>query len=95
MSLFDKKLVEIIFISWYNHKNKNKEFAMTDFHKTIIKYILIIIIIYVSFTFLLPYLVDVLKIALDFLLKVVMWGLIIFVIYLLGNFIYQSYKNND
>jgi len=68
---------------------------MTDFHKTIIKYVLIIIIIFVAFKYVLPYLIYALKIALDFLLQVTMWGLIIFVLYLLGNFIYQTYKNND
>jgi hypothetical protein len=68
---------------------------MSDFYKTIIKYILIVIIIFVLFKYLLPVLLQFLGVVFSFLLKVLMWGLIIFVLYLLGNFIYQSYKNND
>ena len=68
---------------------------MPDYYKTIIKYILMIIIIFILFKYVLPVLMKFLGGLLAILVQVAMWGLIIFILYLLGNFIYQSYKNND
>jgi len=68
---------------------------MPDYYKTIIKYILMIIIIFILFKYVLPVLMKFLGGLLAILVQVAMWGLIIFILYLLGNFIYQSYKNKD
>jgi putative Mn2+ efflux pump MntP len=68
---------------------------MSDFSKTIIKYVLLIIIIFIVFKFLLPPLWAFLGWVVDKLIVVAMWVLIAVILFLLGNFIYKSYKNND
>lgn len=68
---------------------------MNDFSQTILKYLLIIILIYIAFKFILPLVLHLIGIVLMFVIKVIMWGAIIAVLFLLGNFIYQSHKNND
>ncbi len=67
---------------------------MNDFSQTIIKYLVIIILIYIAFKFILPLILQLIGMVLIFIVKVLMWGAIIVVLYLLGNFIYQSRKNN-
>lgn len=68
---------------------------MSDFSKTIIKYLLLIIIIFIVFKFLLPPLWAFLGWVVDKLIVVAMWVLIAVILFLLGSFIYKSYKNND
>ena len=68
---------------------------MSDFSKTIIKYILLIIIIFIVFKYLLPPLWAFLGWVVGKLIIIAMWVLIAIVLFLLGNFIYKSYKNND
>jgi hypothetical protein len=70
------------------------ESAMNDFSQTIIKYLVIIILVYIAFRFIIPMILQLIGMVLLFIIKVIMWGAIIAVLYLLGNFIYQSHKNN-
>jgi len=67
---------------------------MNDFSQTIIKYLVILILIYISLKFIIPMILQLIGMILLFILKIIMWGAIIVVLYLLGNFIYQSHKNN-
>lgn len=67
---------------------------MNDFSQTIVKYLIIIILIYIAFKFIIPFIISLIGMVFVFIVKVIMWGAIITVLYLLGNFIYQSYKNN-
>jgi len=67
---------------------------MNDFPQTIIKYLVIILLIYIALKFILPLILQLIGMVLLFIVKVLMWGAIIVVLYLLGNFIYQSHKNN-
>jgi hypothetical protein len=67
---------------------------MNDFSHTIIKYLLIIFLIYITLKFILPLILQLIGVVLIFIIKIVMWVAIIAVLYLLGNFLYQSYKNN-
>jgi hypothetical protein len=68
---------------------------MNDFSQTIIKYLVIIILIYISFKFIIPVIIELIGMVLVFIVKLIMWIAIIIVLFLLGNFIYQSYKNNS
>jgi hypothetical protein len=74
--------------------NYDMESAMNDFSQTIIKYLVIIILVYIAFRFIIPMVLQLIGMVLLFIIKVIMWGAIIAVLYLLGNFIYQSHKNN-
>lgn len=67
---------------------------MNDLSQNIIKYLLIVVFIYIVFKFIVPLILELIGIVLLFILKVIMWGIIILSLYLLGNFIYQSHKNN-
>lgn len=67
---------------------------MNDFTQTIIKFLVLIFVIYVAFRFILPFIFKLIGILLIFILRIVMLAAIIFVLFLLGKFIYQSYKNN-
>ncbi len=67
---------------------------MNDFSQTILKYVVIVFLIFIAFKFLIPMLLQLIGMILIFILKVIMWGAIIVVLYFLGNFIYQSHKNN-
>ena len=87
-------IVEIILILRMINYNHVTESAMNDFSQTIIKYLVIIVIIYIAFKFIVPMILHLLGMILVFIIKVIMWGAIIAVLYLLGNFIYQSHKNN-
>lgn len=73
---------------------QDTEFFMNDLSQTIIKYLLIILVIYIAFKFIVPLLLELIGMVLMFILKVVLWGVIILSLFLLGNFIYQSHKNN-
>ena len=75
----------------YNH---DTELAMNDFSQTIIKYLVIIVLIYIALKFIIPMILQLIGMILIFIIKIIMWGAIIVVLYLLGNFIYQSHKNN-
>ncbi len=68
---------------------------MNDFTQTIIKYLIILIVIIVTFKILLPVIMSFLGWLLNVILKLAMYGAIIFVLYLMGRFIYESYKNNS
>lgn len=87
-------IVEIIHILRKINYNHDTEFAMNDFSQTIIKYLVILILIYIAFKFLVPMILQLIGMILVFIIKIIMWGAIIVVLYLLGNFIYQSHKNN-
>lgn len=67
---------------------------MNDFSQTIIKYLVILILIYIAFKFIVPMILHLIGMILVFIIQVIMWGAIIAVLFLLGNFIYQSHKNN-
>lgn len=67
---------------------------MNDFTQTIIKYVIILIIIIIAFKVLLPIILSFLGWLLNIIIKIAMYGAIIFVLYLMGRFIYESYKNN-
>lgn len=67
---------------------------MNDFTQTIIKYLLILIAIIIAFKLVLPFVLSFLGWLLNVIIKIAMYGAIIFVLYLLGRFIYESYKNN-
>jgi len=68
---------------------------MNDFTQTIIKYLIILIIILITFKILLPIIMGFLGWLLNILLKIAMYGAIIFVLYLMVRFVYESYKNNS
>ena len=67
---------------------------MNDFTQTILKYLAIIILVIIAFKILIPLILSFLGMLLNFILKLAMYGAIIFVLYLMGKFIYESYKNN-
>jgi len=67
---------------------------MSDFTQTIIKYLVIIILVIIAFKVLIPMILSFLGMLLNFILKLAMYGAIIFVLYLMGKFILESYKNN-
>lgn len=67
---------------------------MNDFTQTIIKYVIILIVIIIAFKVLLPIILSFLGWLLNIIIKIAMYGAIIFVLYLMGRFIYESYKNN-
>ena len=67
---------------------------MTDFSQTIIKYLIILFLIYIGLKFIVPMILQFIGMLLLFVVKVIMWGAIIVILYLLANFIYQSRKNN-
>ena len=67
---------------------------MSDFTQTIIKYLVIIILVIIAFKILIPMILSFLGMLLNFILKLAMYGAIIFVLYLMGKFILESYKNN-
>jgi c-di-AMP phosphodiesterase-like protein len=68
---------------------------MNDFTQTIVKYLVILIVIIITFKILLPVIMGFLGWLLNVILKLAMYGAIIFVLYLMGRFIYESYKNNS
>ena len=68
---------------------------MTDFTQTIIKYLIILIAILIIFKILLPIVMSFLGWLLNILLKIAMYGAIIFVLYLMVKFILESNKNNS
>lgn len=75
--------------------NSNLEFLlMNDFTQTIIKYLIILIIVIIAFKILIPVIMSFLGWLLNLLLKIAMYAAIIFVLYLMVRFIYESYKNN-
>lgn len=67
---------------------------MNDFTQTIIKYLIILIIVIIAFKILIPVIMSFLGWLLNLLLKIAMYAAIIFVLYLMVRFIYESYKNN-
>ncbi len=87
-------VVEIIPILRMINYNYDTEFVMNDFPQTIIKYLVILILIYIALKFIIPMILQLIGMILIFIIKIIMWGAIIVVLYLLGNFIYQSHKNN-
>ncbi|HOP29873.1 MAG TPA: hypothetical protein P5120_07745 [Spirochaetota bacterium] len=67
---------------------------MNDFTQTIIKYLIILIVIIITFQFILPLIISFLGWFLGILIRIAMYGSIIFILYMMGRFIYESYKNN-
>lgn len=67
---------------------------MNDFTQTIVKYLIILVILIIAFKILIPFILAFLGWLLNIILKIAMYGAIIFVLYLLVKFIYESYKNN-
>ncbi len=65
---------------------------MDDFSRTIVKYTLIVILAYIAFRFILPMLLQLIGMILLFILKVVAFFAIIAVLYLVGNYLYQTSK---
>jgi hypothetical protein len=68
---------------------------MNNFTQTILKYLAIIALIYISLKFIVPLIIELIGIILVFIIKLIMWIAIIILFFLLGNFIYQAYKNNS
>lgn len=68
---------------------------MNDVSHTILKYLAIIVFIYISLKFVVPLIIELIGVILIFIIKLIMWVAIIIVLFFLGNFIYQSYKNNS
>ena len=71
------------------------EFFMNEFSQTILKYLAVIVLIFISFKYIIPLIIELIGIVLVFIVKLIMWAAIIVLIFMLGNFIYQSYKNNS
>jgi len=67
---------------------------MNDFSQTILKFLLIIFLVYIAFKFIIPMILELIGIILVFILKIILWCAIIIILYLIGNFIYLSHKNN-
>ena len=71
------------------------EFPMNEFSQTVLKYLAIIVFIYISLKFIVPLIIELVGIILVFIIKLIMWAAIIILLFLLGNYVYQSYKNNS
>ena len=67
---------------------------MNEFYYTILKYLVIIGVIYISLKFIVPLIIELISVILVFIIKLIMWVAIIVMVFFLGNFIYQTYKNN-
>ncbi len=67
---------------------------MNEFTQTIVKYLIILAIIIIAFKVFIPLLMSFLGWLLDLILKIAMYAAIVFVLYLMGKFIYESHKNN-
>ncbi len=68
---------------------------MNDFTRNIVTYLLILLVVIIAFKILIPVLVSFLGLVLNILIKIAMYGSIIFVLYLMVKYIYESYKNNS
>ena len=77
------------------NNNYHTEFSMNEFSHTVLKYLAIIVLVYISLKFIVPLIIELIGIILVFIIKLIMWAAIIILLFLLGNFIYQSYKNNS
>ncbi len=67
---------------------------MNEHVKTVLVYIGLIATIYISFKFILPIVFKVLGLVLSVVFTLAMWLAIIFIVYLLFNYLYVLYKNN-
>lgn len=65
---------------------------MDDLSRTIVKYALILILVYVALRFILPLLLELIGMILLFFLKIIIFGAIVAVLYLVGNYLYQTSK---
>jgi len=68
---------------------------MNDFMQTILQYLLILIILIIALKIIIPVIMGLLGWLINIIIKITLYGAIIFVLYLLGKFIYESYKNNS
>ncbi len=68
---------------------------MNDFTQTIIKYLIILVLVVIAFKILIPMIMSFLGWLLNLIVKIAMYAAIIFVLYLMGKFIYESHKNNS
>lgn len=67
---------------------------MNDFTQTIVKYLIILVLVIIAFKILIPMIMSFLGWLLNVIIKIAMYAAIIFVLYLMGKFIYESHKNN-
>ncbi len=67
---------------------------MNEHLKTILIYLGLIITIYVSFKYILPVILKFLGVVLSVVFTVAMWLAIIFIVFLIVNYLYTLYKNN-
>jgi len=68
---------------------------MTDVQQTIIKYALIIVALILVLYIVVPFVVSFISFVLELLLKLAIYGAIAYVLFLLGRFLLESYKNNS
>lgn len=68
---------------------------MNDFTQTIIKYLVVLVLVIIAFKILIPFVMTFLGWLLNVIVKIAMYAAIIFILYLMVKFIYESYKNNS
>ena len=66
-----------------------------DIVKAVLIYIGIIILIIITFKFIIPLLLSFIGFIITFLVKILMWAAIIYVLYLLVKYLYENFSKNN